>query len=189
MIVVIVACEIAFWVFVVLGLLARYPLRRPRLGLVLLALTPVADVVLLVAAALDLRRGATAELGHGLAAVYLGISIAYGRRMVRWADERFAHRFAGGPAPVRLDGLAYAAHCWGDVARTLLAAGIAAGVVWLLTVVADDPARTAALAPARSLLLIVLAIDVVYAVSYTIWPRRPRARSGDAVRERVDSHR
>ena len=184
----IVACEIAFWVFVGAGLLARYPLRRPRLGLVLLLLAPVADVVLLVAAAVDLRRGATAELGHGLAVVYLGVSVAYGHRMIRWADVRFAHRFAGGPPPVRLHGLAYARHCWGDVARTLLAAAIAAGVVWLLTAVAGDPARTTSLTSARSWLLVVLAIDVVFAVSYTIWPRRPQSADASP-REPLGTHR
>jgi len=34
-----------------------------------------------------------------LAAVYLGVSVAFGHAMVRWADVRVAHRFAGGPAP------------------------------------------------------------------------------------------
>ena len=38
---------------------------------------------------------------HGLAAAYLGFSVAFGHSMVRWADQRFAHRFAGGPPPWR----------------------------------------------------------------------------------------
>ena len=36
----IIACEIGFWVLIAAGLLAKYPLGMPQLGLVLLALTP-----------------------------------------------------------------------------------------------------------------------------------------------------
>lgn len=79
------------------GLIARYPLRRPRLGAALLIAVPVVDLVLLAATMIDLRRGATATFAHGLAAAYLGFSVAFGHSMVRWADQRFAHRFAGGP--------------------------------------------------------------------------------------------
>ena len=55
----------------------------------------------LPATAIDLRGGADATGAHSLAALYLGFSIGYGHRMITWADTRFAHRFAGGPAPVR----------------------------------------------------------------------------------------
>ena len=50
---------------------------------------------------IDLRAGATADVFHGLAAIYVGVSVAFGHRMIRWADEHFAHRFAGGPPPKR----------------------------------------------------------------------------------------
>ncbi len=119
--IVIVACEIGFWAAVALVLMARYPLRRPRLGLIILASVPLIDLALLIATAVHLRSGATATSAHGLAAVYIGFSIAYGHRLISWADVRFAHRYAGGPAPVRLDGGAYTRHCWGDVARTSIA--------------------------------------------------------------------
>ena len=66
---VIIACEIGFWVFVVLGLLARYVLRRPRTGFVLLAMTPVVDLVLLTAVIINLQGGGTATFFHGLAAL------------------------------------------------------------------------------------------------------------------------
>ncbi|WP_416446041.1 hypothetical protein AB3K78_02960 [Leucobacter sp. HNU] len=96
---IIIGCEIAFWVLIAAGLAARYLLRRPRLGIVLLALTPVVDLILLGAAAFDLRGGGRADFAHSLAAIYLGFSIAYGHRMIKWADVRFAHRFAGGRLP------------------------------------------------------------------------------------------
>ena len=54
--------------------------------------------------------------------------------MIRWADVRFAHRFAGGPAPVRKYGIDQMRASWLDVGRTGLAAVIAvavmAGLVW-----------------------------------------------------------
>lgn len=93
---IIVACEVGFWVFIAAGLIARYPLRRPRLGAVLLICAPVVDLILLGASAIDLSRGAPAEVAHGLAAAYIGFSVAFGHGMIRWADERFAHRFAAG---------------------------------------------------------------------------------------------
>lgn len=174
---IIVACEIGFWVLIVLGLIARYVLARPRLGAVLLAMTPVVDVILLIAAGLDLRGGGDATFAHALAAIYLGFSIAYGHRMVRWADIRFAHRFADGPAPVRLYGRAYAIASWRDLPRTALALAIAAGVLWLLTLVAAETADLEALFGTYRILGIILAIELIWALSYTVWPKPEPASS------------
>ena len=96
---VIVACEIGFWAVLAAGLVTRYVLRRRRVSAVLLAAVPAVDLVLLAATVADLRAGAAPRVEHGLAAVYLGFSVAFGPAMVRWADVRFAHRWAGGPAP------------------------------------------------------------------------------------------
>ena len=174
---IIVACEIGFWVAVLAGLAARYLFRAPRLGVALLALAPLLDLVLLVATAVHLRSGAEASSAHGLAAAYIGFSVAYGHRMIAWADVRFAHRFAGGPAPIRLDGRAYARACWADVLRTLLAAGIAATILGVLVWWVDDPARPEALDGWFAILGIVVAIDLLWAVSYTIWPRAAKVSS------------
>ncbi len=98
---IIIACEIGFWVFVLLGLAARYVPRRPRTEIVLLAMTPVVDLVLLTAVIIHFQAGGTSSFFHRLAALYPGVSIAYGHTMVTWTDERFARRFALGPAPVK----------------------------------------------------------------------------------------
>ena len=98
---VLIAAEISFWVLLFAGLWSRYRLGHRRLGAVLLALTPAVDLVVLVASVADLRGGATASGLHGLAAVYIGVSIAFGPRIVAWADARFAHRFTGAPPPPR----------------------------------------------------------------------------------------
>lgn len=99
MIALIVGCEIAFWVVLALGLLLRYPGRRPRAGLAVLWSVPLVDAVLLAATVIDLRGGAEPRPEHGLAACYLGFSLVLGHRTIRWADVRFAHRHAGGPPP------------------------------------------------------------------------------------------
>ncbi|NHC15071.1 hypothetical protein [Motilibacter deserti] len=96
----IVACEVGFWVVLAAGLLLRYALRLRTAGAAVLAAVPLVDLALLAFTVADLRRGAEPEEAHGLAAVYLGVSVAFGHAMVRWADVRVAHRFAGGPAPV-----------------------------------------------------------------------------------------
>lgn len=168
----IVACEALFWVFIGVGLMLRYPLARPRAGLVTLALVPVVDAILLVAVAIDLRLGATAALAHLLAAFYLGFSLAYGHRLIAWADRWFAYRYAAGPRPARLSGAAYTRVLWGDVGRSGMAVVIASGVIWALTWWADAPERTVALASGYTWAALIVAVEVVVALSYTIWPRR-----------------
>ncbi len=168
----VIACEIAFWVMILAGLGARYLLRRPRLGAALLIAAPVIDVVLLVLVALDLLRGGTASWQHGLAAVYLGFSVAFGRRIIAWTDIRFAHRFAGGPPPQRLTGARYTAKCWQDVLRTLLMAAIAGGIAGGLILLVDDPDRTGELTFAFRILGVALTVDVLWAIGYTLWPRK-----------------
>lgn len=172
---VIIACEVGFWVFVVLGLVARYVLRWRRTGAVLLAMTPVVDLVLLTAVIINLQGGGTATFFHSLAALYLGISISYGHKMITWADVRFAHRFAQGPAPVKRHALEYAKECWTDVVRTTVAVGIAAAILWLLTTLVDDPSRTDALMSIYPVLGIWFVIDLIWAISYTLWPKKQPA--------------
>lgn len=168
---IIIACEIGFWVFIVAGLTARYLLGWQRIGALLLLMTPVVDVILLVAVILNLQAGGTATLFHGLAALYLGVSVVYGRRMIAWADVRFAHWFKNGPAPVKHYGTAYAIECWKDVLRTIVAIALAAAVLWLLTTLVDDPRSQEALVGTYRLLGIWFAIDTLWAISYTIWPK------------------
>jgi hypothetical protein len=134
---VIVAGEIGFWVLIAVGLIARYLLKLRRTSLVLLAAIPVIDVLVLIATVIDISRGAPASLIHGLAAVYLGFSVVFGPAMVRWADVRFAHRFAGGPAPVKRPkrGKERERHEWREWGKCVLASAIAAAVLLVLVVV------------------------------------------------------
>ena len=175
----IVACEIAFWVAILGGLTTRYLLRRPRTGAAMLVAAPVIDVVLVAVVTVDLLGGGTASWHHGLAAIYIGFSVAYGHRMVAWADVRFTHRFAGGPVPERFSGRRYTARCWGDVLRTGLAVLIAGGIIGALVLVVGDPERTDELQGTVALLGVVLGIELLRAISYTIWPRRVTTAAAD----------
>ena len=133
----IIACEVGLWVVLGVGLALRYLARLQRTSTVVLAAIPLLDVVLVVATALDLHRGNPVGMTHGLAGVYLGFSVAFGPSIVRWADVRFAHRFADGPAPVKgpKSGPQKRARLWREWFRVLIAASIASvvllGLSWL----------------------------------------------------------
>jgi hypothetical protein len=134
----IVACEVAFWVILLLSLIARFILHRPVASRWLLLSLPLIDVALLGFTALDLRAGRTATLAHGLAAVYVGFTVAFGSTVVRWADERFAHRFAAGPTPTVAPSTGWRAvrfelELWlRCIAAWVMALGLLAGVIGYL---------------------------------------------------------
>lgn len=171
----IVACEVGFWVVLLAGLAVRYVLRRPQLGAVLLVFVPLVDLVLLVASVVDLRGGGEAGVGHGLAAVYIGVSVAWGHSMVRWADAQFAHRFAGGPPPWRppRTGKEHARYERRQWARHLLAWAVGCALLLGGAALVGDTGRTGALPPIARGWTLVLAIDFAWAFSYTLWPRKP----------------
>ena len=97
----IVGCEVAFWLVLLLSFVARYLLHRDTLSRWLLLSLPIIDVLLLVFTAFDLNSGTTATTAHGLAAAYVGFTISFGSTAVRWADTQFAYRFASGAVPAR----------------------------------------------------------------------------------------
>jgi hypothetical protein len=175
----IVAAETGFWALLLAGLTARYVLRSRRLGLVLMAMTPLVDVVLLIATVVDLRGGAVATAWHSLAAVYLGVSIAFGHRMIAWADQRFAQRFAGGPAPVApaRTGAAHARHQRQGWYRHLLAFGIGVSLLAGGILLVGDASRTVAFTARIQQWTLILAVDFLWSFSYTLWPRS--AGTGD----------
>jgi hypothetical protein len=134
----IAACEIGFWVLLGAGVAARYVLRLHRTSTVLLLAVPVLDVVLVSASLLDVARGSTPGATHGLAAVYLAFTVAFGHATIRFVDVRFAHRFAGGPPPVKPPryGAARAAYEWREWFKVAAAGGVALVVVLVTATVA-----------------------------------------------------
>ncbi|HEY7486061.1 MAG TPA: hypothetical protein VH912_16470 [Streptosporangiaceae bacterium] len=176
---VIVACEIGFWVFLLAGLAARYLLRWPRASVALLSCAPLVDLVLLVVATLDLRDGGRATVAHSLAAVYIGVSVGFGHRMITWADQRFAHRFAAGPTPAPRPryGAAHAARERSTWYRHLMAWAVGCALLASAVVIIGDSSRTVALWQVAVLWTVVLAIDFAISFSFTLFPRRPRAQT------------
>jgi hypothetical protein len=172
---IIIGCEIAFWVFLAAGLAARYLLGWRKTSTALLICVPLIDVALLVATILHLRSGATADWSHGLAAAYIGFSVAFGQSMVRWADQRFAHRFAGGPPPWRPPkyGRARTLYEWREWGKGMLAWAIACALLLAGIWFVGDPARTAALNAWIGRLSVVMGIWLLaFPVSYTLWPKK-----------------
>jgi hypothetical protein len=181
---VIVACEVGFWVVLAAGLVARYLLRMRRLGTVLLVCTPLVDLVLFVATVLDLRRGATATFAHGLAAAYIGFSIAFGHSIVRWADQRFAHRFAGGPPPWKppKGGRARAAYEWREWSKGVLGWTVACALLGGGILMVDDWQRSQELAAWIGRLTFAI---VIWLVAFPVWAtlfpsRNPEEKAGTA---------
>lgn len=166
----IVACEILFWVFILAGFIMRYIANREKFGLFLLAMTPVIDFLLLIITGIDLYRGATATKAHAIAAVYIGVSIAFGKSMIQWADERFRYYIVKqGEKPIQRVGLEYAKHYFKGWLRHLLAYCIGASLLLGLVFWINDPTRTEALSAIFKVWSLALGIDFLISISYFIW--------------------
>jgi hypothetical protein len=172
----ILACEVGLWVLLGFGLVARYLLRLRTLSTLLLAAIPLLDVVLVVAVTLDLLRGAEPRSVHGLAAAYLGFSVAFGPSIVRWADVRFAHRFAGGPPPVKAakGTPERVAHLWREWNRVVVAAAITSGVLGGLILFVATPEQSGQL---TWWIGRVWAIVGIWLVVGPLWESGSRARA------------
>ena len=143
----IIGCEIAFWIVLALALTVRYVLRLDRHSRLLLLALPVVDLLLLGFTALDLKDGRPAGLAHGLAAAYVGVTVAFGGITVSWADGHVAHWFTGSPKPAAAPtrgwpALRYELLLW---ARCIAAALITIVLVAGLIAFVNDEARTEAL--------------------------------------------
>jgi hypothetical protein len=173
----IVACEFGLWILLGLGLVARYLLRLRTLSTLLLGAIPLLDVVLVVAVTLDLMRGAEPRPVHGLAGIYLGFSVAFGPSIVRWADVRFAHRFAGGPAPVKpAKGTPErVAHLWREWNRVVVAAVITSIVLGGLVVFVATPEQSGQLTWWIGRVWVIVGI---WLVAGPLWESGSRATAG-----------
>lgn len=101
MIAAIIGAEIAFWVFVLGGFSLRYIARAARPSTIVLALVPLVDLVLVLLVTADLMLGGEPTRAHAFAALYLGITVAFGKPIVRRMDSWFRYRFDSGPKPTK----------------------------------------------------------------------------------------
>lgn len=177
----IVACEIGFWVFVLAGLVSRYIWKKKMLSTFLLVCTPIIDLILLVVTVMDLKNGAVATTLHGIAAVYIGVSIGFGHQMIRWADERFNYRFGNGRKPVKIKyGEARARNERKGWYRHLLSWLISGGIVVAIILYINDTSQTQALLNIMQFWSMFLVLDFLISFSYTLFPKKPNKIEGDA---------
>lgn len=134
----IIAMEITFWILIGLGLLLRYPLRRPRAGLVAFLLTPLVDVILLTLVVLDLRGGGHPSWAHTMAAFYIGFSVMFGHRMISWADRTYRVRVRGENVPKPVSTTPVRDE-WLSLLRAVGAVGIAVVAIEIVIAFAASP--------------------------------------------------
>lgn len=171
----IIACEIGFWVFVLAGLCSRYVWNKKKLGTFLLICTPIVDLILLIVTVIDLKNGAVATTIHGIAAVYIGVSIAFGHRMIQWADGHFNYRFGNGGKPVKIKyGKAHARKERAGWYRHLLSLFIGGGILVSITLYINNDAQTESLMRIMLLWSLILIIDFVISFSYTLFPKKQK---------------
>ncbi|MFK4344547.1 MULTISPECIES: hypothetical protein [unclassified Paenibacillus] len=171
----IISAEVLFWVFVVAGLIARYMFGLKKLGGLLLLCTPIIDVLLLIAVFITVSSGMEITTATGLAACYLGITVAFGHRLIKWADVRFSHWFGKGPKPERKYGAAHAKEERTGWLLHLLGWVIGNALLLAIIVYVDDPQRTVSLEGIMSTWAIVLVIDFIVSFSYTLAPKKNKA--------------
>lgn len=168
----IIISEVGFWVLILAGLITRYIFKLKKMGLFLFALTPVIDCILLVATSVDLYHGATATKVHGIAAIYIGVSISFGKSIIAWADTHFQYYvMKQGPKPVKRYGIDYAKHYLKSFGQHVLAYLIGAGILFALIYFIKDSQRTEVLDGFLKIWTIVLGIDFIISISNFIWPK------------------
>jgi hypothetical protein len=180
-------------VLLALGLGARYLLKWRRTSVVLLLCEPVLELVLFAVTAYDLRNGAEPGWEHGLAALYIGYTVAYGHYTIRWLDGHAAHRLAGGPPPPKPPryGRARAAHEGRLWLRTLLGATVACallqGAVWYV----GDEGDVSSLHAFQWAAIRALGIHGAVALAYLIWPKQAPAGTPEVPAEarKQEAHR
>ncbi|WP_058304484.1 hypothetical protein [Gorillibacterium timonense] len=130
-------------------------------------------MILLVLTGYDLYRGATATTAHGLAAVYIAVSVMFGRDLIRWADERFKYYLIRtGSKPVKRFGLEHSRHYFKGFLKHVGAYLIGSALLLGLVALIDTPPRTTALSGVTQGWAVILGIDLLITTSYFIWPRK-----------------
>ncbi len=168
----IIVAEIAFWIAILAGLFSRYVFKLEKLSLLFFLLTPLIDLALIVLTTVDLKNGANASTAHGIAAIYIGISIAYGKSMINWADEKFQIWFLKKPSTkkplVGREKGFYEMKMW---ARHFIAYVIGCALLWLMIFYVGEQ-NTEALLNIWRIWSIVLLIDGAISFSYILFPKK-----------------
>lgn len=171
----IVGCEIGFWVVLFIGLFIRYILKRPQVSKAVLFCVPLLDFILLIATAVDLHSGTTAEFAHGLAAVYLGFTLVYGGSIIKSMDQYVAYKFLSGTAvdDSPIYGWNYAVYEWKQWLKGVGAGCIAAILLFLAITYVNQPEKTKSLYDWFHYIFWTLAIWLAcWPVWYSLFPKK-----------------
>jgi hypothetical protein len=173
----IIACEVGFWVLLALGLAVRYLLNRRRTSVVLLLCEPVLELVLFVATAVDLKNGAEPSWEHGLAALYIGYTVAFGHYTIRWLDGHAAHRLAGAPRPPKPPryGRARAVHEAKLWLRAVFGGAVTLALLQLAVWYVGEDGDISSLRSFQWVAIRAVGIYGLIALSYTVFPRKEPA--------------
>jgi len=168
----IIIAEIAFWIAIIAGLISRYVFKLEKLSFLFFLLTPLIDLSLIVLTTMDLQNGATATTAHGIATIYIGVSLAYGKSMIAWADEKFQVWFLKKPSSKRTlygkeKGI-YEIKMW---ARHVIAYLIGSALLWLMIYYVGQQS-TEALFNVWRIWSIALLVDGAISISYILFPKK-----------------
>ena len=107
--------------------------------------------------------------------MYIGVSVAYGQKMIKWADSQFAYRFANGNKPPKRKkyGMEFARREREGWYRHLLAWLIVCFLGAIILYI-DNVQQTEAIYRLLQLWSVDLVIDLVITFSYTIFPKGKR---------------
>ena len=91
------------------GLFFRIVLDRAALNKLDLLCMALLDLSLFEVTLVDLNSGNPAEVAHGLASIYLGFTVIYGRSIIQLADSNLSYKLYSDLNPTKLDyGWSYA---------------------------------------------------------------------------------
>ncbi|SOC11113.1 hypothetical protein SAMN05880501_10686 [Ureibacillus xyleni] len=168
----IITAEVAFWIVIIAGLFSRYVLQWKKVSILFFLMTPFIDLALVALTVIDLRNGATATTAHGISVIYIGVSIAYGKTMIAWADEKFQTWFLKKASNKQtLTGIAKGIHEMKMWARHATAFTIGSLLFWgMITFVGSQGIE--ALTGVWRVWGLVLLIDGVISLSYIIFPKK-----------------
>ncbi|WP_456276232.1 hypothetical protein [Bacillus sp. AK128] len=177
----IVLAEICFWIFILLGLITRYIFKKEKISIWLLAATPLIDVMLLLFTFFDLKSGVKATTVHALAAIYIGVSIAFGKQMIKWADIRFQYYFLKiDNRPAKLYGIERGKKEIQGFIKHLLAYMIGASIIVGLSYFLRNSTDTESLTDTLRVWSMILGIDFLISISYFLFPTRKKEEAKKA---------
>ncbi|QOR66445.1 hypothetical protein IM538_22230 [Cytobacillus suaedae] len=173
----ILLAEVCFWIFIVVGLITRYIFKKEKLSIWLFGATPLIDLFLLVFTVIDLKNGAQATFVHALAAIYIGVSIAFGKQLIKWADSQFKYYVLKiDERPGKLYGVERGKKEIEGFFRHVLAYLIGGALIMGMHYLSRNTTDTEALLGTLRTWSVVLGIDFLISFSYYLFPNSKKEK-------------